>query len=119
MYSKYGVDLAVINSGGVRATVDAGDVTYADIFRVLPFENEVYIVTLTGELLKSYLKQAGGIYYWGIYAEYIVDTEYYELAIVDYVYLGSYFEDYRNDTCIDTNELIRDVFIEFILDAVS
>ena len=32
---------------------------------------------------------------------------------------GSYFEDYRNDTCIDTNELIRDVFIEFILDAVS
>ena len=119
MYSKYGVDLAVINSGGVRAAVDAGDVTYADIFRVLPFENEVYIVTLTGELLKSYLQQAGGIYYWGIYTEYIVDTEYYELAIVDYVYLGSYFEDYRNDTCIDTNELVRDVFIEFILDAVS
>ena len=119
MYSRYGVDLAVINSGGVRAGIDAGEVTYADIFQILPFENEVYIVTLTGEMLKSYLAQAGGIYYWGIYAEYVVDTEYYDIAIIDYIYVGNYFANYRNDTCIDTNDLLRDVFIEFILDAVS
>ena len=118
MYSKYGVDIAVINSGGVRTNIEAGEVTYADIFQILPFENEVYIVTLSGALLRSYLNNAGGIYYWGIYQEYIVDTEYYTLAIVDYVYLGSYFANYRNDTCIDTNELIRDVFIDWLLATV-
>jgi 2',3'-cyclic-nucleotide 2'-phosphodiesterase (5'-nucleotidase family) len=118
MYAKYDVDLAVINSGGVRTSIDAGEVTYAEVFQILPFENEVYIVTLSGEMLRSYLNNAGGIYYWGIYSEYIVDTEYYDIAIVDYVYLGSYFENYRNDTCIDTNDLIRDVFIELILGSV-
>ena len=118
MYSKYSVDLAVINSGGVRTSIDAGEVTYAEVFQVLPFENEVYIVTLSGEMLRSYLNNAGGIYYWGIYQEYIVDTEYYTLAIVDYVYLGSYFANYRNDTCVDTNDLIRDVFIDWLLATV-
>ena len=114
MYVKYGVDFAVINSGGVRTSIDAGEVTYAEIFQILPFENEVYIVTLTGERLKSYLDNAGGIYYWGINVNTIVDSEYYTFATVDYVYLGSYFADYRNDTCIDTNDLIRDVFIELL-----
>ena len=90
----------------------------AEIFQILPFENEVYIVTLTGERLKSYLDNAGGIYYWGIDVNSIVDSEYYSFATVDYVYLGSYFAEYRNDTCIDTNELIRDVFIELILQSI-
>ena len=115
MYVKYGVDFAVINSGGVRSAIDAGEVTYAEVFQVLPFENEVYIVTLSGALLKSYINNAGGIYYWGINVSTIVDSEYYSLAIVDYVYLGSYFENYRNDTYIDTNDLIRDVLIELLL----
>ena len=39
------------------------------------------------------------------------------MAIVDYVYLGYTFDDYRNDTCVDTNDLVRDVFIEQILEA--
>lgn len=117
MYERYNVDLAVINSGGVRASVSAGEVTYAEVFKILPFENEVYIVTLSGELLRSYLNDATGIYYWGIYAENIEDDQYYSVAIVDYVYLGYTFDDYRNDSYIDTNDRVRDVFIEFILSA--
>ena len=115
MYVKYGVDLAVINTGGVRTSVEAGEVTYADIFQVLPFENEVYIVTLSGELLRSYINNSGGIYWWGIDVSTINDSDSYQLAIVDYVYLGYSFDDYRNDTCVDTNELIRDVFIDFLM----
>ncbi len=114
MYVKYNVDFAVINSGGVRTSIDAGEVTYADVFQVLPFENEVYIVTLSGELLKSYLNNSGGIYYWGINVNSIEDGRDYQMAIVDFVYLGYTFDDYRNDSCVDTNDLIRDVFIEFI-----
>lgn len=114
MYQTFETDLAVINSGGVRTSIDAGEVTYADLFQVLPFENEVYIVTLTGENLKSYLDNSGGIYYWGIDLKSIEDGKDYSLAIVDYVYLGYTFDDYRNDSCVDTNELIRDVFIDMV-----
>ena len=114
MFEKYDTDFAVINTGGVRTSISAGDVTYADIFQVLPFENEVYIVTLSGELLKSYLGDSSGIYYWGININSIDDNQDYQMAIVDFVYLGYTFDNYRNDTCIDTNDLIRDVFIELI-----
>ena len=114
MYLKYGTAYAVINTGGVRTSISAGDVTYADVFQVLPFENEVYIVTLTGAQLKSYLNSGPAIYYWGIYQSNIVDTEEYEMAIVDFVYLGYTFDEYRNDSYIDTNDLIRDVLIELI-----
>ena len=118
MYEKYEVDFAVINSGGVRTSVEAGDVTYADLFQILPFENEVYIVTLSGERLRSFISSSGGVYYWGIYPEYIVDSESYSVAVVDFLYLSYAFDGYRNDTCIDTNNLIRDVFIELILQSI-
>ena len=114
MYVKYNVDFAVINKGGVRTSIDAGEVTYAEVFQVLPFENEVYIVTLSGKLLKSYLNSGTSIYYWGISKNSIVDNQYYQIAIIDYVYVGYTFDDYRNESCIDTNDLVRDVFIEFL-----
>ena len=114
MYLKYNVDFAIINKGGIRATIDAGDVTYAEVFQVLPFENEVYIVTLSGKLLKSYLNSGSSIYYWGINKNTIVDNQSYQIAIIDYVYHGYTFDDYRNESYIDTNELVRDIFIEFL-----
>lgn len=115
MYIKYNTDFAVINAGGVRTSISAGEVTYADIFQVLPFENEIYIVTLSGALLKSYLDNSiSNIYYWGIDINSINDYSNYQLAIIDYVYLSDAFKNYRNDSCIDTNDLVRDVFIDFI-----
>ena len=120
MYLTFETDFAVINAGGVRTSIDAGEVTYADLFQVLPFENEVYIVTLTGERLKSYVSNTtSGIYYYGTLLEFIEDDKDYSVAIVDYVYLGSTFEEYRNDNCIDTNDLIRDVFINMVKAANS
>ncbi len=114
MYLKYNVAFAIINKGGIRATIDAGEVTYAEVFQVLPFENEVYIVTLSGKLLKSYLNSGSSIYYWGINKNTIVDNQSYQIAIIDYVYHGYTFDDYRNESCIDTNDLIRDIYIEFL-----
>jgi 2',3'-cyclic-nucleotide 2'-phosphodiesterase (5'-nucleotidase family) len=117
MYEKYDVAYAFINMGGVRTGVEAGEVTYADLFQVLPFENEVYIITMRGDVLRSYLNNAGSVYYWGIYASEIVDSQNYQIAIVDYLFQSYYFDDYRTDTYIDTNDLIRDVFIDYVVSA--
>ena len=48
------VDAAVTNGGGIRATVEAGDITKQDINTVLPFGNTLYMVQVTGaELLEA------------------------------------------------------------------
>ena len=49
-----GVDAAVTNGGGIRASIAAGDITKKDINTVLPFSNTLYVVKVTGaELLEA------------------------------------------------------------------
>lgn len=48
-----GVDAAVINVGGIRSTIGAGDILTKSIYEVMPFENEVLIVKMKGADLKG------------------------------------------------------------------
>ena len=43
-----GTDFAFQNPGGLRADLDAGEVTMGDVYEVMPFDNQVATVTLTG-----------------------------------------------------------------------
>ncbi len=43
-----GADVAMVNGGGVRASIAAGEITYGDIISVHPFGNEVCMVVTTG-----------------------------------------------------------------------
>lgn len=55
-----GADLGVVNPGGLRNELYVGDdgvITYAEANAVLPFVNNVYTVTLTGEQLDTLLEQ--------------------------------------------------------------
>jgi 5'-nucleotidase/UDP-sugar diphosphatase len=52
---KVGGDLAVMNSGGIRDSIAAGDVTYKDVLKVQPFANAVAYVELSGSELRAYL----------------------------------------------------------------
>ena len=48
------VDAAVTNGGGIRAAINAGDITKKDVNTVLPFGNTLSIVKVTGaELLEA------------------------------------------------------------------
>lgn len=53
---RTGADLSVMNSGGIRDSIQAGKVTYKDILRVQPFGNLVGYVGLTGAELRGYLQ---------------------------------------------------------------
>lgn len=62
-------DIALINAGGIRDNIEAGDITYNDLLRVFPFNNTVCIATLTGCQLIDVLefstrffpKESGGL----------------------------------------------------------
>lgn len=42
-------DLAIMNSGGIRQSILAGEVKYADVLQILPFACELVVCELTGE----------------------------------------------------------------------
>ena len=44
-----GADIGFINGGGIRANMDAGDVTFNDILSVFPFNNLVCVAEVTGQ----------------------------------------------------------------------
>ncbi len=45
-------DFALVNSGGIRTSLDAGPITYDGIFRALPFDNFLHVVELSGKEVK-------------------------------------------------------------------
>ena len=54
---KNGAAIAFTNSGGLRADLPAGDVTYAQAFAAQPFGNTLVTFTLTGAQLTAALEQ--------------------------------------------------------------
>ena len=53
--TKVGADIGVMNSGGVRASIQAGDISYRDVLTVQPFGNMVTLSTMTGAEVTEYL----------------------------------------------------------------
>ncbi len=53
-------DVAFYNAAGVRAPLKAGPVNYGQLYQVLPFENTIVSVDLTGDQLKEVLEDASG-----------------------------------------------------------
>ena len=48
-------DFGVMNSGGIRASIAAGDITYRDVLTVQPFGNTLGKATMTGSEVAAYL----------------------------------------------------------------
>ncbi|KAK4223431.1 putative 5'-nucleotidase precursor [Podospora fimiseda] len=45
------VDFALINAGGIRATIDAGPITRGEVLTAFPFGNSIVEITVTGKQL--------------------------------------------------------------------
>ncbi|MEN8917919.1 MAG: bifunctional metallophosphatase/5'-nucleotidase [Octadecabacter sp.] len=53
-----GIDIALQNSGGIRADIDAGEVTMGEVLTVLPFQNTLSTFQISGETLLAALENA-------------------------------------------------------------
>lgn len=58
MMQKAKADLAIMNSGGIRTSLQAGKLTYKDVLSVQPFGNMLAVIELKGSELMSYLNAA-------------------------------------------------------------
>ncbi|MDZ5711411.1 5'-nucleotidase C-terminal domain-containing protein [Jeotgalibacillus haloalkalitolerans] len=58
MRSTLGTDIAITNGGGIRASIDAGEVTRGEVEEVLPFINTLVQMNVTGEQLLAALEHS-------------------------------------------------------------
>ncbi len=59
MREKVKADFAVMNSGGIRDSLPAGELTYRDVLKVQPFGNQISYADLTGAEVQNYLNVIG------------------------------------------------------------
>ncbi|MGK9173983.1 bifunctional UDP-sugar hydrolase/5'-nucleotidase UshA [Yokenella regensburgei] len=53
--ARTSADLAVMSGGGVRDSIEAGDITYKDVLKVQPFGNTLVYADMDGKALSDYL----------------------------------------------------------------
>ncbi|MFC0345012.1 5'-nucleotidase C-terminal domain-containing protein [Epilithonimonas hispanica] len=125
------VDAAVINIGGIRTIIPKGDILTKQIYEVMPFENEIVIVKISGKELEGlfdyYLKtqknnpvshlvietENGSLSKKLIAGKTIDYNKTYYLATSDYLALGGdsmFF--FGKGELISTGIKMRDLFLE-------
>lgn len=117
-------DFAAINLGGIRSTafpISVGEgITISRIFKMMPFENCLKTVTLTGAEVKRLL--AYDLVYSNnvnktekkINGEVIEDNKTYRVATIDYVYDNPSYPFLKfNGTDVDSTKILfRDILID-------
>lgn len=98
------------NTGGVRSTIDAGEVTYGELYKAFPFDNELMIVEVTGSQLLWWL--SAGLYMRTIANLTPVDmNQSYWIISINFLterHLESSSYPHDLDTAINTYQYIRE-----------
>ncbi len=113
--SKYDVDIAFINSGGIRADafpIEVNqDITINKLYQIMPFDNTIKICTLKGSQIKTTMQN--GFIYSSKIAD-LIDDKAYTVAAVDYIFDNSDYLFLKGTNIISTGDLFRDIMIASI-----
>jgi 2',3'-cyclic-nucleotide 2'-phosphodiesterase (5'-nucleotidase family) len=134
-------EIAIHNVGGIRAVLSKGVITWGNAFEVLPFQNTLITLKMTGAQLKKTLERGlvssvGMVAVSGIRVQFdtskpageqvvsvvlldgnkIEDSKLYTVATNDFILAGGDgFTEFANGTDIlNTGIILRDVFVEYI-----
>lgn len=58
MRERAEADVAIHNRGGIRVDLEAGEATRRDLFRILPFDNRLMMMTLTGAQIEALMRRS-------------------------------------------------------------
>ena len=133
--AKTGTQMAMANPGGIRTSLPAGPITYGKIFEILPFENTLVTMKITGAAVKRSLAvDITAIS--GVRAVFdpskpknqrlasatladgspIIDDAIYTVTVNDFMQAGGdgYDEFTKGADTIDTGIRLRDIVSEYI-----
>ncbi len=122
MLKAFGADYSCGNYGGLRGTggiVSGGKITEANLYEVIPFDNTVCLVTLPGKVLARIAEENSENWYFGeadgspALSSLKNSEKLYTLAVIDYVYTGTYFSPYRSLVTSEraTGHILREILI--------
>ena len=109
--SRYmmGADIGFMNGGGIRAGIEAGDITYEDALSVFPYGNMICMAEVSGQKIKdalemgvkNYPEESGGfIHVSGL--TYTVDSSVPSSVVLD---------EMRNFVSVDGEYRVRDIYV--------
>lgn len=136
------VVMAFVNVGGIRSALPKGSITYGDVLEMLPFENRLFLMTLSGSQVRNLfldLIRCGGEGFSGatvvgtlaksqpeesslekllINGQPVLDSASYRIATLDYLAEGNDgFLTLRQGTQRlkpEGNVVIRDLFLHYL-----
>lgn len=129
------VEIAMTNVGGLRSDLPQGEITYGNVYEVLPFQNALCIVTLTGKDVKQLFSEIALVGGEGISnAQLIIskdkklvsatvggkeikDDALYKVATLDYLAEGNdgmtAFMNAKDKVCPE-GATIRQIFLDYV-----
>ncbi len=131
-----GTEIAVTNGGGIRRSLEQGDVTIGDMYEILPFDNTIVTLDVKGSDLYGIIEHGINTdgFAWGQYAGIKVwynpedgkvssmrlndgtkidMDKYYSVAINDFMLTGGDKYDFSNAiNVVNTNVVMRDALAE-------
>jgi len=133
--TRTGAQIALANTGGVRTSLPAGPITYGKLFEILPFENTIVTMKITGaQLMRSLAVRLTAVS--GIRVAFdlrkpkgeqlvsvtlddgspILETATYTVAINDFMQAGGddYTEFANGTETKDTGMRLRDVVSDYV-----
>jgi len=141
MREKVGVQIAMTNGGGLRVPVPAGDITAGILYEVMPFDNTLYTMKLSGADVKANIEhgilneEIGWIQISGVMVTYNKEAEagnritsmvladgtpveldkYYTVVTNDFMFTGGDKYNFSNSKDgLDTFIPIRDALMEAV-----
>lgn len=60
------IDFCLLNYGGLRSSLPKGNITRGNVFELMPFENEMIVVTISGEKTKNLFEYLSRKNNWGM-----------------------------------------------------
>ena len=136
-----GTQIAIVNGGGIRAGFEAGEITMGDMYTILPFDNTLVTLNVTGAELKKLIEhglhpadfrpgQFYGIEVWYdkdapqgervntiklLDGSFVQDDKVYSVSTLDFLLTGGDKYDYSKATDVnDTYLPLRDLIAEAI-----